>query len=76
MPTQAQEIDGHVLINDVEALGVGVSLSPGDLVEVEITEAMPQDIVGRAVRLISKFPNSKTAPSKMTVGLETRSANH
>jgi ribosomal protein S12 methylthiotransferase len=53
MPTQAQEIDGNVLINDLEALGEGVVLSPGDLVEVEITEAMPQDLVGRVVRLIS-----------------------
>jgi ribosomal protein S12 methylthiotransferase len=37
---QAQEIDGVVLINDGDA-------SPGDLVEVEITEALPYDLVAR-----------------------------
>ena len=52
MPTQAQEIDGHVLINDLEALG-GAELKPGDLIEVELTEAMPTDLVGRAVRILS-----------------------
>jgi ribosomal protein S12 methylthiotransferase len=79
MPTQAQDIDGHVLINDVEALGAGNSLRPGDLVEVEITEAMPQDLVGRVVRLISAAtaPSGKgSEPSAMAVGLETRSALH
>ncbi len=56
MPTQAQEIDGHVLINDVEGLGdLGTELlSPGDLVEVEITEAMPHDLMGRAVKILSR----------------------
>lgn len=39
---QAQEIDGVVLINDGDA-------SPGDLVEVEITEALPYDLVGGIV---------------------------
>lgn len=76
MPTQAQEIDGHVLINDVEALGLDVMLSPGDLVEVELTEAMPQDIVGRAVRLISKSKARPKTGSNMAVGMETRSATH
>lgn len=35
---QAQEIDGVVLINDGDA-------SPGDIVEVEISEALPYDLV-------------------------------
>ena len=76
MPTQAQEIDGHVLINDVADLGEDVSLSPGDLVEVEITEAMPQDLVGRAVKLVSKTRARANAESKVSVGAETRSAFH
>jgi ribosomal protein S12 methylthiotransferase len=49
MSTQAQEIDGHVLINDTDAVG---DLSAGDLIEVEITEVMPHDLVGRAVRVV------------------------
>ncbi len=51
MPTQAQEIDGHVLIND---LGDATDVKPGDLVEVEITEAMPTDLVGEVTRVISR----------------------
>ncbi len=39
---QAQEIDGVVLINDGDA-------SPGDYVTVEITEALPYDLVGGIV---------------------------
>ena len=39
---QAPEIDGQVLINDGTA-------APGDLVTVEITEAMPYDLVGGIV---------------------------
>jgi ribosomal protein S12 methylthiotransferase len=54
MPTQAQEIDGHILINDLEELGDSVTLAPGDLIEVEITEVLPHDLIGRATRLISK----------------------
>ena len=40
---QAQEIDGVVLINDGDA-------SPGEYVTVEVTEALPYDLVGRIVR--------------------------
>ncbi len=40
---QAQEIDGVVLINDGDAV-------PGEYVKVEITEALPYDLVGRIVR--------------------------
>ncbi len=55
MPTQAQEIDGHILINDLSYLGAdSADLAPGDFVEVEITEAMPHDLVGKALRVLSK----------------------
>lgn len=54
MATQAQEIDGHVLINDLDELTDSEQLNPGDLIEVEITEALPHDLIGRAVRVISK----------------------
>ena len=54
MPTQAQEIDGHVLINDLGASNDLSIFEPGDLLEIEITEAMPHDLVGRVIRLISK----------------------
>jgi len=54
MTTQAQEIDGHVLINDTNDLADQDKPGPGDLIEVEVTEATPNDLVGRAVRLISK----------------------
>lgn len=52
MPTQAQEIDGHVLINDLEALG-DTALRPGDMVEVEITEAHTHDMLGKVTRMLS-----------------------
>ncbi len=43
--SQAPEIDGRLLIND------GVA-APGSLVEVEITEAHPYDVVGRLIRVV------------------------
>jgi ribosomal protein S12 methylthiotransferase len=52
MPTQAQEIDGHVLINDLGELE-GQALRPGDLVEVEVTEAHTHDLFGRVTRMLS-----------------------
>ena len=73
MPTQAQEIDGHVLVNDLEALGLDAnSVRPGDLVEVEITEVMPHDVVGRAVRMISRGK----APATVSPGLSTAHGEH
>ena len=42
---QAPEIDGRLLIND------GVA-GAGSLIEAEITEAHPYDVVGRVVRVI------------------------
>jgi ribosomal protein S12 methylthiotransferase len=46
METQAPEIDGCVLINDAPE---GFAPSPGDLVNVLITEAQQYDLVGRIV---------------------------
>ncbi|MGZ5228329.1 MAG: 30S ribosomal protein S12 methylthiotransferase RimO, partial [Burkholderiales bacterium] len=46
MPTQAEGIDGHVLINDLGSFE-DLELAPGDIVEVEITEAQPIDVLGR-----------------------------
>ncbi|MCM2323801.1 MAG: 30S ribosomal protein S12 methylthiotransferase RimO [Oligoflexia bacterium] len=59
--TQAQEIDGHVLINDVGPLAAE-ELAPGDLVEVEITEAQPHDLVGRVLRMVSPARARPVAP--------------
>lgn len=42
---QAPEIDGRLLINDGTA-------APGTLIEAEITEAHPYDLVGRVVRVV------------------------
>lgn len=54
MSTQAQEIDGHVLINDTQELGEDFSgLRPGDIIEVQITEANPNDLIASALRVIS-----------------------
>lgn len=52
LTTQAQEIDGHVLINDLGDLSAE-TLRPGSLLEVEITEALPHDLLARAVRVVS-----------------------
>ncbi len=49
---QAPEIDGRLLINDGAA-------PPGSLVEVEITDAHPYDLVGRLVRVL--IPGASTA---------------
>ena len=42
---QAPEIDGRLLINDGTA-------APGALIEVEITEAHPYDVVGKVIRVV------------------------
>ena len=42
---QAPEIDGRLLIND------GIA-APGSLIEAEITEAHPYDVVGRMIRVV------------------------
>jgi len=46
LATQAPEIDGSVLINDVPE---GMNVTPGDFVTVEITEAHEYDLIGRVV---------------------------
>jgi ribosomal protein S12 methylthiotransferase len=46
MPTQAPDIDGVVYINDTNDR----PLDPGQIVEVEITEAHTYDVVGRIVQ--------------------------
>ena len=46
MESQAPEIDGSVLINDVAE---GFEARPGDFVNVEITEAHDYDLIGRIV---------------------------
>jgi ribosomal protein S12 methylthiotransferase len=46
LESQAPEVDGHVLINDVPE---GFNAQPGDFIEIEITEAHEYDLVARAV---------------------------
>ena len=46
MESQAPEIDGSVLIND---LPEGSNATPGDFVTVEITEAHDYDLVARVL---------------------------
>jgi ribosomal protein S12 methylthiotransferase len=46
METQAPEIDGSVLINEVPD---GADICPGDFVTVEITDAHDYDLIGRVV---------------------------
>jgi len=53
MSTQAQEIDGHVLINDLGDFSEH-TFTAGDMVEVEITESMPHDLIGKIVSIISE----------------------
>lgn len=54
MSTQAQEIDGHILINDIEDIENSESLKPGDIVEVEVTEVLPHSmehsLLGKGLR--------------------------
>ncbi|HWP45410.1 MAG TPA: radical SAM protein, partial [Blastocatellia bacterium] len=44
--SQAPEIDGSILINDVPE---GLEVRPGDFVTVEITEALEYDLIGRVI---------------------------
>jgi ribosomal protein S12 methylthiotransferase len=45
METQAPDIDGHVLINDLD----GCSPQTGEFYETEITESLEYDLIGRIV---------------------------
>jgi ribosomal protein S12 methylthiotransferase len=56
---QAPEIDGRLLINDGSA-------AAGSLVEVEVTEAHPYDVVGRIVQVLRE--GRVTAPLLPVVG--------
>lgn len=70
LPTQAQEIDGHVLINDLGELEDELTAKPlisGDLVEVEITEAMPHDLVGKVTKILRRME----LPESVRPGLST-----
>ncbi len=82
LPTQAQEIDGHVLINDLGELEDQLAespLRPGDLIEVEITEAMPHDLVGKVTAVFKRAPvvasAEGAAPGLATMPKEFNPAN-
>jgi ribosomal protein S12 methylthiotransferase len=66
MPTQAQDIDGHVLINDVDP--AFNDLKAGDCVQVQISEAQPHDLVGKVIGIISR---SKTYGQPASLGHPT-----
>jgi ribosomal protein S12 methylthiotransferase len=72
MATQAQEIDGRVLINDLRE-NEDVQLVPGDFVLVEITELAQQDLVAKLLKvtkpMITVAPGLTTAIAK---GVEHR----
>ena len=46
LESQAPEVDGHVLINDAPD---GFSRKPGDLIEIEISEAHEYDLIAKVV---------------------------
>jgi hypothetical protein len=75
MPTQAQEIDGRVLINDLGTHD-GLTLNPGDLAIVEITELADMDLVAKLVR-VEKPATQPTAglTTRISKGLEMRSGS-
>ena len=52
---QAPEIDGRLLINDGTA-------AAGSLVEVEITESHPYDVVGRLLEITRPGPSVTALP--------------
>ncbi len=46
LESQAPEVDGHVLVNDVPE---GFAARPGDMIEIEISDAHDYDLVARVV---------------------------
>jgi hypothetical protein len=79
MPTQAQEIDGRVLINDLGSNEASVlasgGLSAGDLALVEITEQVQQDFIARLVRITKPAFREALAPgltAQIQKGMERR----
>jgi ribosomal protein S12 methylthiotransferase len=65
LPTQAQEIDGRVLLNDLGEHS-GIVLTAGDLVEVKITELAEQDLLAQLVRIVKPM-SVATVPGLSTV---------
>ncbi|NOZ79414.1 MAG: hypothetical protein GXP48_09620, partial [Acidobacteria bacterium] len=64
---QAPETDGRLLINDGSA-------PAGSLVEVEITEAHPYDVIGRIVAVIEE-PGGDGGPLRIVTGRGGSRAN-
>jgi len=52
LPTQAQEIDGRILINDLGTTDIA-TIRAGDFVTVEITERANDDLIARLVSPVS-----------------------
>jgi ribosomal protein S12 methylthiotransferase len=75
MPTQAQEIDGRVLINDLGE-NEGLSVNAGDLAVVEITELADMDLVGKLIRVTkaAAIP-SPGLTTQINKGIEMRSGS-
>ena len=57
LPIQAQEIDGRILINDLGEHS-NVELTPGDLVEVELTQIAEQDLLAKLIKVVKPMANS------------------
>ncbi len=73
MPTQAQEIDGRVLVNDLGEWNAA-DLNPGDLALVEITELADMDLIGKLVRVTKPaLPAAPGLATKIATGPEMRS---
>ncbi len=63
----APEIDGKLYITDLEVSADGRAAQPGDIVEVEISEAHAYDLVGCAVEILDAWPcASKTRVQEPT----------
>lgn len=56
MSTQAHEIDGSILINEVALASEETNLVPGDLVEVELVQAHTEGLVGKVLRRLVPPP--------------------
>ena len=77
MSTQAQEIDGRILINDINPV-VG-RLGTGDLVSIQISEALPHDLVGKVTGLISrskKYDESTSLGDYTSGTIQVHSSSH
>lgn len=72
LPSQAQEIDGRVLINDL-GTSPDVALTPGDLVEIELTGIAEQDLLAKLIRVVK--PMSPEHRHQISPGLKTEIQN-